>query len=192
MQPAPEPFTRTVKDSMPNLINPLRPDNIDRIIGLDVNSAVFALRREREKVRLGAEASEEALLNADLPGSLSRTERLMICIYAASTSNAEPLAVHYRNLWPVTDLDLLASLNAVLAGDDFTRLPTPRSIALLTYARTLLLEPVHGDQSALAELASAGLSEPDIVALSQLVGFLSFQIRLVAGVNAIAEMDNGQ
>lgn len=166
------------------------PDRIDLAAGLEPSAAIFTLRRQREKVRTGAAGSHDALLDGALPGSLTRAERLAVCIYAATTSGAASMATHYRSLW--TDRDepeLLSALDAALADGDLARLPSARAITLLTYARTLLEKPVHGDKAALEQLAGQGLDVADIVAVSQLLGFLSFQVRLVAGVQAMAALE---
>ena len=51
---------------------------------------------------------------------------------------------------------------------------------------TLTLEPRRGDQAALMALKAAGLNDAAVVALAQLVAFLSYQTRVVAGLRALA------
>jgi CMD domain protein len=162
------------------------PDLLDRSAGLEPDASVFALRRQREKVRLGAEASLDALLDAALPGSLTRADRLAIGLHAAATQGSPVLADHYRALLALEDPALLALIDADLAGE--APAFTPRLAALLAYARTLLERPIDGDAAALQALGREGLAVADIVALSQLVGFLSFQIRVGAGVAALASL----
>ncbi|MGD7513504.1 hypothetical protein ACQCQE_25270, partial [Ralstonia pseudosolanacearum] len=47
--------------------------------------------------------------------------------------------------------------------------------------------PIDGDRDALLRLPAAGLATPDVVTLSQLIAFLSYQTRLVAGLRALRE-----
>lgn len=161
------------------------PDLLDRAAGLEADTPVLALRRQREKVRLGAEASLDALLDADLPGSLTRADRLAIGLHAAATQGSPVLADHYRTLLALEDPALLALVDADGAAASLT----PRLAAMLAYARTLLERPIDGDAAALEALGREGLAVADIVALSQLVGFLSFQIRVGAGVAALAGLE---
>ena len=56
---------------------------------------------------------------------------------------------------------------------------------MLAFTRTLIETPVEGDEAALRRLPEAGLSTPEVVTLSQLVAFLSYQVRLVAGLKAL-------
>ncbi|MFN0183953.1 MAG: peroxidase-related enzyme [Aquabacterium sp.] len=55
------------------------------------------------------------------------------------------------------------------------------------WARTLTTDPRHGDRAGIASLYAAGLSDAAIVALAQLVAFVAYQLRVVAGLRAMAE-----
>ncbi|MEB5963244.1 CMD domain protein [Comamonas testosteroni] len=61
----------------------------------------------------------------------------------------------------------------------------PRLIAALAHAHLLTYHPRDASAQALLALQLAGWSETDIVILSQLASFLSFQIRLVAGLRVL-------
>lgn len=62
----------------------------------------------------------------------------------------------------------------------------PRLAAALAHAHLLVYHPRDASAEALQALARAGWSETDTVVLSQLVAFLSFQIRVVAGLRVLA------
>ncbi|KAB2887463.1 MAG: CMD domain protein, partial [Burkholderiaceae bacterium] len=62
----------------------------------------------------------------------------------------------------------------------------PRLAAALAHAHLLVYHPRDASGEALQALARAGWSETDTVVLSQLVAFLSFQIRVVAGLHVLA------
>lgn len=62
----------------------------------------------------------------------------------------------------------------------------PRLAAALAHAHLLAYHPRDASTQALQALKQAGWSETDIVILSQLASFLSFQIRLVAGLRVLA------
>lgn len=61
-----------------------------------------------------------------------------------------------------------------------------RLSAALEHAHLLVFRPRDASPQALQELLNAGWSATDIVILSQLVAFLSFQIRVVVGLRALA------
>jgi uncharacterized peroxidase-related enzyme len=56
---------------------------------------------------------------------------------------------------------------------------------MLRWAELLTTEPRRGDRAALMQLRAAGLPDAAIVALAQLVAFLSYQVRVVAGLKAL-------
>lgn len=62
----------------------------------------------------------------------------------------------------------------------------PRLSAALAHAHLLVFHPRDADAAALQALLDAGWSTTDIVTLSQLVAFLAFQIRVVAGLRTLA------
>ncbi|KGM30234.1 CMD domain protein, partial [Inquilinus limosus] len=62
----------------------------------------------------------------------------------------------------------------------------PRLAAAMAHTHLLVFRPRDASAAALQALLDAGWSTTDIVTLSQLVAFLSFQIRVVAGLRALA------
>lgn len=61
----------------------------------------------------------------------------------------------------------------------------PRLAAALEHAHMLVFHPRDASPASLKALIDAGWTTADIVTLSQLVAFLSFQIRAVAGLRAL-------
>jgi CMD domain protein len=61
-----------------------------------------------------------------------------------------------------------------------------RLTAALEHAHLLVFHPRDASAAALQKLLDAGWSTTDIVTLSQLVSFLAFQIRVVAGLRTLA------
>jgi CMD domain protein len=62
----------------------------------------------------------------------------------------------------------------------------PRLAAALEHVHMLVFHPRDADARSLQALLDAGWSTTEIVTLSQLVAFLSFQIRVVAGLKVLA------
>jgi CMD domain protein len=62
----------------------------------------------------------------------------------------------------------------------------PRLAAALEHAHLLVFHPRDAAPADLQALLDAGWSTTDIVTLSQLVAFLAFQIRVVAGLRVLA------
>lgn len=157
------------------------PDTIDAVAGLRDGDAVTALRRARDKVLLHTRLSEAALFDRVLP-DLSLVERLHVARYVAQRSNAHALASTYRTR--LLDAGGTAEDIALADADAFDAL-APRLRAILAHARLLTHTPVDARPSDLDALKSAGLTTPAIVALSQLVAFVAYQLRVAAAAQAL-------
>jgi len=157
------------------------PDTIDTSAGLREGGAVAALRRARGKVLLHTQLSEAALFDPALP-DLSLIERLHAARYVARQSNAPTLADIYRTRL----LDAGGTPDDIehADADAFDALPR-RLGAILLHAKRLTHAPVNARASDLDTLKSAGLTTPAIVALSQLVAFVAYQLRVAAAARAL-------
>lgn len=157
-------------------------DFIDTIVGLSPGDALYTTRHARQKVSAATQASHALFFGPDSAG-LPVQERLLVAYYASVLSRSEALATHYRNALAPHTPD--AALIDAVASDAIDALPADRLKAMLEFTRTLILKPVEGDKEALQQLQAAGVETPDVVTLAQLVAFLSYQIRLVAGLSAM-------
>ncbi|MEP6720180.1 MAG: CMD domain protein [Variovorax sp.] len=159
-------------------------DVIDQAVPLAPDHPLHALRRQRPKVVASTQGSYEGMFSPAVQG-ISVTERLLVALHACRLSKADSLAAHYRSRLVAdgADADLVeavASGNAALPADD--RLQT-----ILGFTAKLIDRPIEGDRAAIDALLRAGLSTPAVVALGQLIAFLSYQIRVVVGLQAMAE-----
>ncbi len=157
------------------------PDTIDAVAGLRDGDAVAALRRARDKVLLHTQRSEAALFDPALP-DLSLVERLHAARYVARQSNAHALADTYRAR--LLDAGGAAGDIEHADADAFDALPR-RLGAILAHAKRVTLAPVDARAADLDALKSAGLTTPAIVALSQLVAFVAYQLRVAVAAQAI-------
>jgi uncharacterized protein YciW len=146
-------------------------DVIDRAAGLAPGDSLHAARRFRAAVVAATQASHDALLNEPVEG-LSSADRLRVAGHVCTLAGAASLARHYAER---------------LAADPAGRTAPPSSAlsAMLAFAAKLSTDPRLGDRAAVDALKRAGLGDPAIVALAQLVAFLSYQLRVVAGLQAV-------
>lgn len=144
-------------------------DVIDTAAGLAQGSALQTARRFRTTVVDATQASHDALLNDPVLG-LSTADRLRVAVHCCEAAQAPQLAAHYR---------------ALLSHEPEGNASSPALPAMLTWACLLTTDPRRGDREALQALRETGLPDPAIVALAQLVAFLSYQTRVVAGLRAI-------
>lgn len=160
-------------------------DLIDALTPLAADSAVHAVRHQRDKVVAGTQGSYDAIFDPALGGP-SFAERLLAAHLIARLTGSEVLQAHYRAqllaLPALTD-----SEKAALDGKSVDG----RLQAILTFTHTLTERPVDGDKAALLKLPAAGLSTAEVVALAQLIAFVAYQLRVVAGLQALVESGAG-
>jgi uncharacterized protein YciW len=145
-------------------------DVIDRAAGLAPGDPLHTARRFRAKVVEATQASHDALLHEPVDG-LSTADRLRVAAHVCTIAGAASLARHYE--------EELADEPGRAAP------PSPALPAMLRFAAALTTDPRLGDRAALEPLRRAGLGDAAIVALAQLVAYLSYQLRVVAGLQAL-------
>lgn len=157
-------------------------DVVDQLVGLAPGNQTFDVRHKRDKVAAATQGSYDALFDPALPG-LSLADRLLVALYATRITPSPLLAAHYRAR--AVEAGVAAADIAVAESGKPTDAANPQLAAVLEYTRKLIEKPVEGDEAALKTLPAAGVSTPAVVTLSQLIAFLSYQTRLVAGLVAM-------
>ncbi len=142
-------------------------DVIDQAAGLAPGMPLHTARRFRSTAVQATQASHDALLREPVAG-LSTADRLRVAVHACRDVGAGELAAHYATLLEAE-----------------TTPPSPALPQMLHFATLLSTDPRHGDRGAIQSLKAAGLGDAAIVALAQLVAFLSYQTRVVAGLKAM-------
>ena len=165
------------------------PDIIDQMVRLEPGSPLHTLRHQRDKVAVATQGSYDAMFDAAV-GGLTVTERLLVALHACSLSHAVELAAHYRHRLVALNADLALQAFAESSGAAATAAPRLRAMLAFTY--TLITNPIEGDKPALIILTQAGLITPAVVALAQLIAFVSYQLRVVAGLKAMQALEQAQ
>jgi CMD domain protein len=156
-------------------------DVVDAIAGIAPGSPIDRLRRRRGEVFRHTQGSHDALLLPREEGGISRAERAAIALRVALTAKDEKLATHYRALLgQAGGAELIAPVVRPDAGD-------VKLAALLHHADLLAHAPGEAKAEDLRKLEAIGLSSRDIVVVAQLVAFVSFQMRLLAGLRILRE-----
>ncbi len=161
-------------------------DTLDRLVGLSPENQAYATRRERQKVVDATQGSEDGLFDPESPG-LSLQERLFVALYASLLTPAEALAKEYTSRLlslgaDSTSLEHVQKANIHLIGN-------ARLEAMLNFTQMLITKPVLADKLALSALPAAGLSTPEVVTLAQLISFVSYQVRMAAGLRALHALE---
>lgn len=193
----------------------LIPDVIDHLAGIAPGSRLDEVRAQRPQARENAQKSYLALFEPELPGNVSALERYAVATFVAGL-HRQPVVIEFYEaaLQRLGHPDIFDVIDAEVErgvtegpygrypqgplsaedeeGPDYRVLAKheavlgPRLTAALHHAHLLVFHPRDASREALQKLLDAGWSTTDIVTLSQLVSFLSFQIRLVAGLRVLA------
>ncbi|HSV47377.1 MAG TPA: peroxidase-related enzyme [Ramlibacter sp.] len=160
------------------------PDLIDTLVPLASDHPLHAVRHQRDKVVAATQGSLDAIFDPALAGP-TLAERLLAAHTVARLSGSNALQAYYRGQLlagdPLTAAQQAALEGAPVQGD-------ARLAAILAFTRTLTEHPVEGDQAALLKLPAAGLQTPEVVALAQLIAFVTYQVRVLAGLQALAAL----
>jgi uncharacterized protein YciW len=152
-------------------------DLIDDILQLQPGDAVWEVRRTRPEVLESLQAAYEAIHapSADAPSTgITADERAAVAYRVAAAAGQPALAAHYAGL--IGDEGIRAA--AVEDGDASERVAT-----ILDWASLVAERPQASGADEVAELKAAGLDDPQIVTLAQIIGFTAFQARVVVGLD---------
>jgi uncharacterized protein YciW len=141
---------------------------------------VAAAMAGRADLMAASQRNCEAVLRPDDPGGLGRAERLALACRIARLNADERLAAHYREA-PEADAALVAALADPAA-------PAPadtRLAAILRHVDLVTRDPKSATRADIAALRDASVNEADIVRLSQLIAFVNYQLRTIAGLRLI-------
>ena len=190
-------------------------DIINVLAGIEPGSSLDGIRGRRLQARENAERSYLALFEAVDFGDVAATERYAVAAFVAGVHGEPTATDFYLSkLAEAADRsELVEALQAEIeraktsgpygafptgplsVGDkagliyrvapDAQRVLGARLPAALEHAHLLVFRPRDATPAAMQALLAAGWSSTAIVTLSQLVAFLSFQVRTVAGLRTL-------
>lgn len=157
--------------------NHTRPDAMDIAAGLDVTNPTFALRAERPEFLEGAEQCRRAVLEPQDGLGLSSDLRNAIARRVALGAGNPRLLSQYS-------LPENSSYNDLAEG----RMPADPKLAILAaHADMIAATPAAASRDHLERLRDAGFTTPQIIAVSELLAFACFQIRVAHGLSLLGE-----
>jgi CMD domain protein len=190
------------------------PDVIDLLAGLAPDSPLAMIRDRKPVTRQQAQASYRALFEPEHPGDVTAQECFAVATFVAGLHRQDEVAAFYaaglaRTAPPEAFVEALSAEIArghavgpygtypkgPLSVEDVPgpiyhvadrAAPGPRMTAALAHVHMLVFHPRDANAASLQMLLDAGWSNTGIVTLSQLVAFLAFQIRAVAGLRVLA------
>ena len=156
-------------------------DVMDTLAGLAPDSPLAALRRERPDVVKHLQGSDDAIFTPTDDGGLTRAERAAAALRVATLLRDEALTAHYRARLAALDAD--GTLAKTVEGG--ARMTEPRWDAILAHVDLVTRGPGSAERRDIDNLLAAGLSSHAVVSLSQLIAYVNFQSRVLAGLRAL-------
>jgi CMD domain protein len=190
-------------------------DVMDALAGIKPGSALDAVRNRRPQAREQAEASFRALFEPESFAGVSATERFALAVFVTGLHGEPVCAAFYAERLAATEPapEVPAAIDGEIAaatsrgpygrypdgplsrentpgpsyhvGPEARRILGARLAAAFDHAHLLVFHPRDAEPARLQALLDAGWSTTDIVTLSQIIAFLSFQIRVAAGLRIL-------
>jgi len=191
-------------------------DVIDLLTGVAPGTILDTIRARRPEARAHAQASYLALFAPEDPGGISLPERFAIGVFVSGLHRQDEIAAFYASGLAgcggtsVIQESVATAIADATAQGPYGKYPTGplsrenqagplyrvdpktghrlglRLTAAFQHVHLLVFHPRDAAAADLQALLDAGWSITDIVTLSQIVAFLTFQIRVVAGLHVIA------
>lgn len=190
-------------------------DIIDTLAGIEPGSALDAIRAHRLQARDNAQKSYLALFEPIDASDVSLSERAAIALFVIGLHREPAMAAFYRAKLAATadGARLIQAIEVEIARGETSGPygafpPGPlsvenkagliyrvraerkaelgtRLVAAFEHAHLLVFRPRDAAAADMKALLAAGWSDTGIVTFSQLVAFLSFQVRVVAGLRVL-------
>ena len=156
-------------------------DVMDTLAGLAPDSPVAELRRERPDVVKHLQGSDDVIFAPQDDGGLTRAERAAAALRVAALLREPLLSEHYRTRLAALDPD--GTLDKTVEGG--ARITEPRWDAVLAHVDLVTRGPGSAERKDIENLLAAGLSSHAVVSLSQLIAYVNFQARVLAGLRML-------
>jgi len=156
-------------------------DVMDTLAGLSPGSPLAELRRQRLDVVKHLQGSDDVIFAPADDGGLTRAERAAAALRIATLLRDIVLSERYRARLAALDPD--GTLARTVEGG--AQITEPRWDAILAHVDLVTRGPGAAERKDIDNLLAAGLSSHAIVSLSQLIAYVNFQSRVLAGLRML-------
>ena len=153
---------------------------VAKAAGISKSSPLKGALALRSDILELTEKSHKASLRPNQSGGLNHATRAGLACRIAKRNNESVLARHYETMFSVGSQEF--------ANTEFDGGNDARSKAIIRHTDLVTLNPKEATADDISALRDAGLCDADIVRLSELIAFVSYQIRVVAGLRLMAEV----
>jgi CMD domain protein len=158
-------------------------DVLDQLADLSPDSPLAALRRQRPDVVAHTQGSDDAIFRPKDDGGFAPAERAAAALQVALGLRDEILIAHYRER--LHALDPSETLAERVSDGEESK--DKRWATIIAHVDRVTKDPESAQPSDLQALSAVGLSDHAIVSLSQLIAYVNFQSRVLAGLRMLRE-----
>lgn len=158
---------------------------VPKAAGITADHPLAAAMLARENIVELSQKTHDAALTPNACGGLSHVVRGALACRIARHNDEAVLAEHFFAM--IGDGDDAQTASSV-ADVTFDGGGDEKLKALVRYTDLVATEPKKASAKDIEALTSAGVPDDDIVRLSELIAFVSYQIRFVAGLRLMAEV----
>lgn len=158
-------------------------DVLNALLHIEDGSALAELRAQRPEATSHTQGSYQALFTDPPTTSVSPAERFATALRVAALHQEPAIIDHYTERLRAAPGVSEALIAAVLAGSGPDL--SARLQAILAHVDLLVIRPAAATPADLKALQAAGLSAPEIVTVSQIIAFVSYQIRVYIGLTLL-------
>jgi len=157
---------------------------IETLAGVPSGSRLAQALKTRAEILRLSEAAHDAVLLPREPGGLSHALRAALAARMCRHAGDDALIRHYDSyLAHSDDLDVAPLAYPNGSSNDPLQDVMARHTDLLTVA------PREATRADIEALKAAGLGEADIVRLAELAAFVNYQLRVVAGLKLLKQVE---
>lgn len=164
-----------------------QPNMISAILGVTPGSDLARTIDGRADIMALTDRTHDAALTPAEPGGLSHGLRAALACRMARLNGDADFAAHYAAL-----VEKAGGADAELADPELAPGTTggddPALAAMVAHVDLVTRTPRDAGGQDIARLQGAGISDADIVRLSELIAFVSYQLRVAAGLRLMQGM----
>jgi CMD domain protein len=160
-------------------------DVVNAILGVGENSPIVALRNQKPELVTELQDYYDALFvpEPESNAAFPLADRFVVAVRVASFTGSTAVASWYSDLATsagVSETTIQRARDTSVKWDGQSSLD-----AAIRHTDLLTVRPSAASPADLQALKDAGFSPAGIVSLSQTVAFVSYQLRLIAGLRAL-------
>jgi alkylhydroperoxidase domain protein/CMD domain protein len=159
-------------------------DVLNELLGIAEGSALAELRAQRAAATTHTQGSYRALFSEPFATPVSAVERLAAALRVAALHQEPALVNHYSARLRATPGVSEQLIGDSLTGPDAAALPG-RLRTILAHVDLLVVRPAAATPADLKALRAAGLSDPAIVTVSQIIAYTSYQMRVYVALSLL-------